>query len=117
MKANELWVGNLVALDNSKIVRVIWVKFELVCVIEVGTEYPSAIVNIERLSGINLTEEWLAKFGATNITENQYRIKNRLFILRNGYWTDYGSSVSLQYVHKLQNLYFALTGEELAIYI
>lgn len=62
---------------------------------------------------ISVTEEWLVKFGAENIRENQYRIGNRLFILRNGYWVDYGTSVILKYVHQLQNLYFALTKEEL----
>ncbi len=46
---------------------------------------------------------------------NQYRIKNRLFVIREGIIVDYGSDTKIYYVHQFQNLYFALTGEELTI--
>ena len=36
-----------------------------------------------------------------------------LFIIRENAFFDYGTGVKLQYVHELQNLYFALYGEEL----
>lgn len=66
---------------------------------------------------IPLTEEWLLKFGFEiyefDHKENQYRFKERLLVIRKGVFCDYGTNVELKYVHQLQNLYFALTGEEL----
>lgn len=75
---------------------------------------------VTNLHPIPLTEEWLVKFGADvykfdNGQPNQYRINDRLYVIRDGVITDYGTSVKLPYVHTLQNLYFALTGEELTI--
>ena len=69
---------------------------------------------------IPLTEEWLERFGAIvfdfdNGQPNQYRIGERLYVIREGKIADYGCSVILNYVHKLQNLYFALTGTELEL--
>lgn len=67
---------------------------------------------------IPLTPEILEKCGAIvyefdNGLGNQYRIKDRLFVIRDGNIVDYGSSVIIKHLHQLQNLYFALTGEEL----
>jgi hypothetical protein len=66
---------------------------------------------------IPLTEEWLLKFGFEvyefNHKENQYGFKDRLIVIRDGFFCDYGSSVIIKHVHQLQNLYFALTGTEL----
>ena len=60
---------------------------------------------------IPLTEGWLLEFGINEI------IKLDIGIWNNGdaIYLMYGNerSVSLKYVHQLQNLYFALTGEEL----
>jgi hypothetical protein len=74
---------------------------------------------------IPLTEEWLLKFGF-EIVLNQYKkitdvskdtFKNIPFIilfLDNQFqYDDLRFRTNLQYVHQLQNLYFALTGEEL----
>ena len=98
------------------------------------SESMDSIVNTETLSNIEkgkypkttyhpipLTEEWLVKFGFeyTEIHEgfNQYRkdLLN-LSITPNGFeifltfkW------INIKHVHQLQNLYFALTGEELTI--
>ena len=75
---------------------------------------------------IPLTEEWLLKFGFENKgrilssdvisyvnkfgAEVRHYTEYRFFIpeLRTGIW--------IQYIHQLQNLYFALTGEELTIH-
>lgn len=65
---------------------------------------------------IPLTEEWLLRLGAEAIEtphDIQYRIKDRLFVLRGFVFCDYGSGVKILYVHQLQNLYFALTQTEL----
>lgn len=74
---------------------------------------------------IELTEEWLLKFGfIPNKYKDEYTIcpygKNT-YVLDKEY-TDKGEwdfcyeeayLVTIKYVHQLQNLYFALTGEEL----
>jgi hypothetical protein len=104
MKATELRIGN-------------WVKLGL-------HEFAVELPDIRRLKSwpdqykpIPLTEEWLIKFGFEiyefDHKENQYRFKERLLVIRDGLFCDYGTSVVLKHVHQLQNLYFALTGEEL----
>jgi len=65
---------------------------------------------------IPLTEEWLLKFGF-EITDN-FQTKDRFQTHKQDgfFWFEYGYIVvELNYVHQLQNLYFALTGEELTI--
>lgn len=71
---------------------------------------------------ITLTPEWLEKFGFENhkliLPYNgafqSYLIAqlgdSRIQICKNGY---YAYDPEVRYVHQLQNLYFALTGEEL----
>ena len=77
---------------------------------------------IEEFTGfkpIPLTEEWLLKFGFINdkvleFYRNDFTdstiIIDYNFICLLGY-----SHVKLNYVHELQNLYFALTGSELTV--
>lgn len=71
---------------------------------------------------IPLTEEWLLKFGfVSNPYEDRYE-KGLLHIECNKtrgvleFWIEkLPVSLTLKFVHQLQNLYFALTGEELTI--
>jgi hypothetical protein len=69
-----------------------------------------------KLDPIPLTEEWLLKFGF-EITKN-FQTKDRFQTHKKDgiIWFEYGYiRVELKYVHELQNLYFALFGEELTI--
>ena len=50
-------------LDDLKEVKVIWKKYDKANILEIGVEYPTAIVDLDRFSGIELNEEWLLKFG------------------------------------------------------
>ena len=50
-------------LDNSKEVKVIWKKYDKANILEIGIEYPTAIVDLDRFTGMPLTKEWLLKFG------------------------------------------------------
>lgn len=78
----------------------------------------------DRLDGLILNDEWLLKFGwkYNNIT-NRYELDDwRFYIAKpanyDGFLLCEGSTVitdRLKYVHQLQNLYFALTGEELVL--
>lgn len=63
---------------------------------------------------IPLTEEWLQKFGKKNEAEfPSYRIGRMLINFVEGKWTEYVHRIHIKSVHQLQNLYFALYGEEL----
>lgn len=75
---------------------------------------------------IPLTEEWLVKFGFSNKGGKEYQIntgdQSHLIIELYDYsfsvgyaYESSGTPHKIQYVHQLQNLYFALTGEELTI--
>lgn len=124
MKASELRIANLVLNDG--------------CVCEVlsifGGSYSHCVLKTrqgneinaqcEYLSPIPLTEEWLVKFGFEK-RNNAWAIKNDAKIYNsNGFqfsiWKDltYNTgeiSPPLEFVHQLQNLYFALTGTELQL--
>lgn len=111
IKANELRIGNLV-LDQHKEDHIISANcFQ-------RFRYPT-MDNDYGFYPIPITEEWLLKFGfvrfpwGLKIGELLFRddIKNpcKQLTLEVGN----GFRVTVQYVHQLQNLYFALTGEEL----
>lgn len=69
---------------------------------------------------IPLTEEWLVKFGFISIQDGWYQIEKMPISFN---WNIYDNTLRfmgysfkhIKYVHQLQNLYFALTGEELQI--
>ena len=131
MKANELRIGNLVDLGN-RIAKIIEIS-NLSCVVVDLEETQDTIEDYERTKPILLTEEWLYKFGFKDIDkdDNDYitytdpnhnyylqidvrRKDGKYSILDNSFndLRDF-SMVDIMYVHQLQNLYFALTGEEL----
>lgn len=122
MKAQELRIGNFLVFSNGiqfdTVVKVNRRFFSSACV-EGGDENFTVS---QYYKPILLTEQWLVMFGAivyeldngTN-SPNQYRIGERLYVIREGSIVDYGCSVVIKYVHQLQNLYFALTGEELTL--
>jgi len=84
----------------------------------------SGVKSSEPYQPIQLTEEWLLKFGFELLCrKSPDGYKDTIFSMQKPYWTlmqlDKGWGVQfwqgnkLEYVHQLQNLYFALTGEEL----
>lgn len=139
LTARDLRIGNLV---NSPIQNEI---VKLVAIeqgnrpITLGKDGTSSFSGFDCLEGIPLTEEWLLKFGFEKVitdTEDAYGIDYNLEVPDICYisYSDdfscaiYGSEYasknsigavpnwnSIKYVHGLQNLYFALTGEELTI--
>ena len=138
MKANELRIGNFIYNGLSKIITVTNIDSDGVngfhdeSVGGINYEYGGRIESIYR---ITLTEEWLLKFGFGDITEQcasksiniktfckSFTVKGcneqqTIFIeLGTRGWTFKRVGYPLyNYVHQLQNLYFALTGEELII--
>ena len=109
MDARELRIGNLYNHVKSGVITLEadWISY--------FAKFP------ELLSGIQLNEEWLLRFG--------FKRQNNAF---NGpdkndfsLWNPPGESEftfndtvmcpKIDYVHQLQNLYFALTGSELTL--
>ena len=84
---------------------------------------PNDIQGEPRWKAIPLTEEWLLKFGFELDIEDdgcqkgKYKVsvsdEGCLFFIYIGYYHE--EIAEFKYVHQLQNLYFALTGEELQI--
>lgn len=113
MRANELRIGNLV-LINSNIHEVDVVDYNQVIATVTG------LIELKYVKPIPLTEEWLLRFGFDK--SGLYHAKNQVYIYYERRWTDTGyeyrfnyTSIKIKHIHQLQNLYFALTGEELTI--
>jgi hypothetical protein len=100
---NELRIGNWIQDGN---------EFEQITIDHLNCLYSGRC----EYDPITLTEEWLLKFGF-EITDN-FQTKDRFQTHKQDgiIWFEYGYIVvELNYVHQLQNLYFALTNEELTI--
>lgn len=104
MEASELRIGNLIMKDGDEII------------VSHHTFYHLEIYG-EDYEPIPLTEEWLEKSGFKSTVEWLLKYKNNSTLLVSD--VKYGfQNIPIQkikYVHQLQNLYFALTGEELTI--
>lgn len=120
INANELRIGNIIR-DEHGTVHIID-KYDF---IEELTIYG---FNFEKCNPIPLTEEWLLKFGFEN--KNEYfdivtysneiciSLKDEEFSLyiridEDSYYSFEWTKIN--FVHQLQNLYFALTGKELEL--
>jgi len=135
MKATELRIGNYINGMTGKM-------YETITSIDQGrvsTDNENSY-NINHVEPIPLTEEWLLRLGFKLCDickdfgglEMPYYANNAVLLFFNSnrtkyelsdYYIGYGSMRSgkyhvvafkwIKYVHQLQNLYFALTGEEL----
>jgi hypothetical protein len=99
MNANELRIGNLV-YHNDKIIEI---KSLHPQDDDVNDEIP-----FHAIYGITLTEEWLEKLG--------FELKEPVLI-SSWKFSPFCDTITTkcEYLHQLQNLYFALTGEELVV--
>ena len=127
MKATELRIGNLITSEENLTFEVKGIGSEGVnkngCCNVILFGKPDINIFIDndfsKLKGIELSEEWLTKFGFEKvfyIKDMQCKIENDILIC--GYVdSEYGMDevTNIQFVHQLQNLYFALTGTELEL--
>ena len=117
MKVTELRINNWVQFKHTETpVRVDLGDFVM------AREYKDE--RLDDYEPIPLTEEWLLKFGFNKVSDIWEFWKNsgwdlRQHKLENKWWLFYVGQdldcVRIDYVNQLQNLYFALTGEELTI--
>jgi hypothetical protein len=135
MQANELRIGNLISLpifsgDPALFTEKICADFGYAPIRVSLTLLRDAEYYKDNWAGkpIPLTEEWLMKFGFAkrnkkHPTPPKFRYKDTAICC---YWDGvdwcfkYGTDADLsfaccQFVHQLQNLYFALAGEELIL--
>jgi hypothetical protein len=110
MKPKELRIGNWVLFKNNH------VKIDV-------SDFAQLYYDddyFKKISGIQLNEEWWDRFGFEwNLKHCTYandliyftRWKMPIYLLNN----NESQRIELKYVHQLQNLHFALTGEELEI--
>lgn len=122
MKANELRLGNYV-MYNSMVMIVSEIlspkprkdeRYNNKYVIELFDGEGLIDATLEEISPIPLTEEWLLKLGYNN------NIFKHIFEIGEFYFTKdedsfFYNSSEIKYVHKTQNLYYALKEEELTI--
>lgn len=120
MKANELRIGNLLDLHGQEDYKVIGLDPKYITVKHKNHESTDDGSN---LLPIPLTEEWLLKFGFEKDDVGWVINMNKETQLASGdedsvwyigssiYWGEVPQNI--KHVHTLQNLYFALTGEEL----
>jgi hypothetical protein len=139
MKAKELRIGNLIFKPKYENGQRILVPRVVTAIGQIGgkvskLEDGNYIFNYSDVEPIPLTEEWLVKFGfvddslperySTMGPVNCFKCDRLSVSSQDGKYypvrkydniqhVAYG--VGLEYVHQLQNLYFALTGEELTI--
>jgi hypothetical protein len=116
MQANELRIGNLLYNNN------VLVTIDARSIFDIWDDK-----GLKEYKPIPLTEEWLLKFGFSKravLSSVLYDMKNPRFSIylnppidKSNKWNILGieKNINIQYVHQLQNLYFALTGEELTI--
>lgn len=133
MKANELRIGNFVSAKTTS------ESFNIISEIGDGGSGRGWYVRLENVNhgvwlehdgsflieGIKINEEWLLKFGFKNKNgQNRYELKHIGMVLLNdsvcvtmydAYNEVDNSLVLLNYIHQLQNLYFALVGSELQL--
>lgn len=131
MIASELRLGNYVIYNNNEIGTVSGIQSFLTTEDKVAiNERIDIFYNTENINPILLTKEWLFKLGFENHFDrveeiNYYCIKD--FVIEEDFFCfgyaepivydllRVNSKNPLKYVHQLQNLFFALNGEELVI--
>jgi len=104
MEANELRIGNYVKMPN------------LIKPIKVSIIDTTQTSRKTKAEPIFLTKEWLLKLGyfeLDHIGGIHYVVKGHTIWLCNDLLMCEKNGIILKHVHQLQNLYFALTGNEL----
>ena len=124
MEAKELRIGNYVLDRGGKILRIDWWEnINKVCMdMNInGQKVHPLTEHAEYCQPIPLTEQWLLDFGFETTSIRTYELPNtRGLVIVSKMKGEFliklnKNSIWIKHVHQLQNLYFALTGEELTL--
>ena len=125
MKAQDLRIGNIIALPLLGLYDgVIKDKEHVQSKRFVGGTSQHFFENIEKYASIPLTEEWIKKAGARKTHDLLGTYELDRFELYPFYLHDFYKIIDketkayitkVSFVHELQNVYFALNGEELPL--
>lgn len=122
---NDLRIGNFVhtAIGFGDGVNIIIDKISQISHDSVMLSlYDGIKINYDAIQGIPITPEWMERFGFKKVVDNGWPVRyvlddyNEYF--EDKEWIINGdriTSVELEYVHQLQNLYFAIVGNEMPI--
>jgi len=134
MKPQELRIGNWVGTPDG--IFQVAVIFDTGIKVDIGygavQQYSDSSIrpDFSNVKPIPITEEWLKKFGFEYIEDTEYYWKQNplenwgyrlvefprgTWVISQGFMNKFNELAHINYVHQLQNLYFALTGEELEI--
>jgi hypothetical protein len=118
MNIKELRIGNLLLDHLGRILKVAGIKDDYIyCELSNGEKLK---YNIKTFKPINLTEEFLLKFGFDVVYGwDDYRgfIKDEVEIECDYNYKEFTNFINkkIKYIHQIQNLYFSLTGNELTL--
>ena len=111
LDAKDLRIGNLIKWITTNTVEVVQEinscgKYHLINNVQITDAEP-----------IELTEEWLLRFGLTKHNGYPYKFLDGFIKIRNGeYFFKYHNlDIKLNYVHNLQNLHYVITQTELTL--
>ena len=128
MKANELRIGNIICSKGTDEtgIYIIEVIYKDYCLGKYEKITHRVRQCFDGMKGIPLAEEWMLKFGFERFENEYYHSYKEVEICvqfdpfsvglcRRNDWAFLDRYEHIQYVHQLQNLYFALTGNELEL--
>ena len=124
MKATELRIGNYYQYASDR--GITYTQVQEIKRNQFGLLSDFDGTNFEICKPIVLTDEWLLRFGfkySLKLDDFMFKDQNDVFEIqpyKKGFlnlviWHDNEILQEIKYVHQLQNLYFALTGEELSL--
>ena len=117
MKAEELRIGNIIKFSESD---EIFLAYEIMpSGFRVRNKNEDTWIEEWQFEGIEITQDWLVKFGFLKMNSTwwtcykntNFRMSISFDLELSGNWT----GIRIKYVHQLQNLFYALTGEELSL--
>ena len=124
MNPKELRIGNFLTVSNN-VLAISEIKKDCFCFCQQYIDEWEFLFNDYDVQPIQITEDWLKRFGFNGVENDHIKCKNihlsyssvfnRVFISDEDDDPQTVVGVNIKYVHQLQNLYFALTGEELEI--
>lgn len=105
IKGNELRIGNLVKHKSGEVFKVAGSDLQILDKRE----------DINLIQGIDISEEILLKVGFKYYSMDILRLDKGFYYIKSNNNIMKGQEILIKciYLHQLQNLYFALTGQEL----